>query len=72
MKINYVFLEPVHPYAFRRPNCDIPLITGLVHVKPDEKDLKERMCFEVTYEDGFKDYVPTSEVDDGSYKFVVQ
>lgn len=50
----------------------IALCTGGVHVEPDGKNSKERMCFEVTYEDGFKDYAPTSEIDDGSYKFVVQ
>nr|WP_156736319.1 hypothetical protein [Mycobacterium sp. E3298] len=71
MKVNYVFLEPVSTNSYRRPNCDIPIITGLVHVEPDG-GLKERICFEVTYEDGFKDYVPTSEVDAGSYKLVVQ
>jgi hypothetical protein len=71
MKVNYVFLEPVHQYAYRRPNCAIPVITGLVHIEPDDGS-KERMCFEVTYEDGFKDYVPTSEIDAGHYKFVVQ
>lgn len=70
MKINYVFLEPVNINAYRRPNFDIPLITGLVHVEPE--GLKEHLCFEVTYEDGFKDYVPTSEVEQGNHKFVVQ
>lgn len=69
MKTNYIFLEPVRPHAYRRPNCDIPIITGLVHVEPDEGE--ERLCFEVTYEDGFKDYVSMSDVSDGSYKFVV-
>lgn len=71
MKINHIYLEPIHIHAYRRPDCDIPLITGLVEVEPANGE-KERLCFEVTYEDGFKDYVPMSEVEDGSYKFVVQ
>jgi hypothetical protein len=70
MKINHVFLKSVHQYAYRRPNCDIPLITGLVHVEPEEEE--GRLCFEVTYEDGFKDYVTMSDVDDGSFKFVIK
>jgi hypothetical protein len=70
VKINHVFLKPVHHYAYRRPNCDIPLITGLVHVELNED--KDRLCYEVTYEDGFKDYVPTSEIIEGNYKFVIQ
>lgn len=70
MKMNYVYLEPVHHYAYRRPLCDIPIITGLVEIEPE--GMEPRLCFETTYSDGFKDYVPTSEVDKGNYKFVVQ
>lgn len=71
MKINYVFLQPLHPYAYIRPNCDIPLITGLVHVETDNNK-NGNVCYEVTYEDGFKDYVPITDVTDGSYRLVVQ
>lgn len=70
MKVNYVFLKPISINAYHRPDCDIPVITGLYHVELEGQD--ECLCYEVTYEDGFVDYVPLSEIEEGIYKFVVQ
>lgn len=68
LELKRIYLEPVHAYAYQRPNCNSPLITGLVLVESESQN--ERICFELTYEDGFKDYVPVCDVDAGHYKFI--
>ncbi|MOA25361.1 hypothetical protein D3C78_1460800 [compost metagenome] len=70
MKENLVFLKPLSLHAYRRPNCDIPLITGVVHIEPWANE--GRICYELTYEDGFIDHVPVNDVMLGYYRFVAQ
>lgn len=61
-------LEPIHPYAYRREDGELPEITDILNFKPE--NLEARMCVEVTYKDGFKDYIPVSEIGNGCYKVV--
>jgi hypothetical protein len=72
MNFNYVFLEPVSPKAYRRPECDLPIITGLYEIEPDEECNIGRLCYEVKYDDGHITYIMKNEVDQGMYRFVVQ
>lgn len=76
MKKYNLYLKPIHPDAYRH-NIKIGgrefevegIITGLFNIKPDGFD-NLRICYEVTYLDGFVDYVPVSDVEDGSYKII--
>lgn len=66
-----VFLKPIHRYAYRRENCGDPLVTGVCFYKPEARyghEYEARLCYEVTYEDGFIDYVVITEVYDGVYQ----
>ncbi|GAV11400.1 hypothetical protein [Paenibacillus sp. NAIST15-1] len=71
MNFDLVYLEPLSIHAYRRPDCGIPLVTGVYFIEPDEH-LEGRLCYEVTYEDGYKDYVTKSDVDEGKYRFLVK
>lgn len=65
--IRYLKLIPVHPYCYKHKDYEKDIdysnegeITDVVNLKPSENHF--RLCFEVTYPDGFKDYVPVSNV----------
>jgi len=63
-------LIPIHPYAYRHKNYENDgEITGTINIKFDNK-LEGRNCYEVTYPDGFVDYVQISDIDDGNYKII--
>lgn len=51
-----------HEYGFRKDEWGV--VTGLVRVKPSDIH-DERLCYQVTYEDGFVDYFPI--YDEGNY-----
>jgi hypothetical protein len=82
MKKYNLYLKPIHPYAYRhkvkiegREFEVMGIITGLYNIKPDNydnngNDLDFRICYEVTYLDGFVDYVPVSDVENGSWKII--
>lgn len=52
----YIISTNLHSF---RPNVPA-LITGFKMVKPNEH-LEKRQCFEVTYEDGFVDYIAADD-----------
>jgi len=62
MIIQNVKLIPKHPFCYRHKNFENDgVITNLFNIKPDENS-EFRLCFEITYPDGFKDLVPVSNV----------
>lgn len=66
----YLYLQPIHPYAYRRDDGELPLVLSVVMYEPDG-NLDKRVCYKVKYlNDGFTDYVPISEVENGNYKLV--
>jgi hypothetical protein len=69
VKIERVKLVPVHRYSYRRPNMENDsIITGVYNCIPD--GLSMRLCFQITYPDGFVDYVPISEITNGNYMVI--
>lgn len=72
MKKYFLYLKPIHPAAYRHIISGQEIcgaITGLYNVRPDDSE-KVRLCYEVTYLDNFVDYIPVSDVEDGSYKII--
>jgi hypothetical protein len=63
-----LFLMPISSYGYRREGSGNPLITGLCMVTPDGRT--PRVCYEVTFADGFVDHVAVSDVDSGAYALV--
>lgn len=63
-----VYLQPLHRYAYRRDDNPIPKITGLFMITPHK--MEPRLCYEVTYKDGFVDYVSLSDVISGAHQVV--
>jgi hypothetical protein len=71
MKKYNLYLKPIHVDAYRHKVKGyevVGIITGLFNIKPDNYDF--RICYEVTYLDGFVDYIPVSEVENGIYKII--
>ena len=46
-----------HPYGFRKGEW--ATITGVIVFKP--RGLGERLCYQVTYDDGFKDHIALAD-----------
>ncbi len=58
IKIMGVYLTGVHPYTFR---CGTrALITGVKTVST--RDTEARVCYEITFPDGFVGYVPICDI----------
>lgn len=55
-----VFAVGIHRYMFRAGKP--AEIKGFKMVKPNEKS-ESRLCYEVEFSDGYKDWFPISEVD---------
>ncbi len=63
--ISGVFITGNHPYTFRSGKS--ALITGVKRIM----DMSEkRICYEITFPDGFVDYVPLSDI--GNYRMWVE
>lgn len=70
MKEICLYLQQTHTYAYRRDDGELPLVVSIVMYKPTE-NLDKRVCYKVKYlSDGFIDYVPISEIENGNYKLV--
>lgn len=54
----YLFSKNVNNYR----SVDNREIVGLRMVKPSE-ELEKRLCYDVEFEDGERDYIPVSEID---------
>lgn len=65
IKKKNAYLQPNHEHCFRSDSDENPLVTGVVVASIGEG--RERLCYEVKYEDGFKDYVPFESVKIGNY-----
>ena len=58
IKISGVFLTGIHQYTFR---CGKPaLITGVKAI--ENGNHPKRACYEITFPDGFVDYVPLCDM----------
>lgn len=69
MEISGVSIVPVHPYSYRRPNMENDgIVTGVYNVKPDN-ELDYRLCYQITYPDGFIDYMAFASLEYGEFKF---
>lgn len=64
MNTEDVYLTGVHRAAFRAG--EPAKIIGVKMSRPEFKS--GRLCYEVRFEDGFIDLVPTSEVESGNYE----
>ena len=70
MKIASVNLIPLSSWAYRHKRYENDgVITGVYNVLPNHEQ-GYRLCYEVTYPDGFKDYVPLSNIGDGVHLLV--
>jgi len=58
IKISGVYLAGVHPYTFRCGNR--ALITGVKTIS--NPGTPARVCYEITFPDGFVDYVPLCDM----------
>jgi len=68
LEVLNVKLIPVHRYAYRHKKYeDDGIITGMYNVLPNHEQ-GYRLCYEVTYPDGFKDYVPVSNIESGVHR----
>jgi len=63
-------LIPIHQCTYKHRYYENDgEITGVFNVKPKE-DLDYRICYEIKYPDGFIDYVPVTDVQNGNYKII--
>ncbi len=61
-------VEAVHPDAYRNKS-GLGRIVGMYVVAPGK--FAPRTCYKVEYPDGVTDFIPVSDFEDGSYRFVV-
>jgi hypothetical protein len=62
----YVYLKPIHQYAFRHESGKYPEVDGVVFYKPE--NCETRACYVLLYPD-MVDYIPVSEVECGNWEF---
>lgn len=71
IKTRPAYIKPIQKNAYRRKDKKYGLITGFYLVTPESlasRELPERPCFQITFEDGQVDYVPLSEVSHGAFE----
>ena len=68
MEIADIKINPTHRMAYKHKGFENDgIITGMFNVKPTHES-EYRICYEVTYPDGYKDYIPVNNVENGYHK----
>lgn len=67
-EVGPLYVEAVHPGAYRPNGQTRALVVGAVWATPVERE--GRACFCLVYPDGSADHIPVSEVNGTAYRFV--